>query len=287
VTDARIMPYVLPIHGWETGQKYLSFPDVYSEEFVNNSNLAAARQCATRKSDRFLLGYFVANEPIWGRRELNIIDLILSGPETATRKELQKFLAAEDTPERRKQFFYQAYERYLEVITNGIRKYDPNHLILGIRFAGNAPDEMIKTSQFFDVFSMNVYDYTINRNKVEKWYRLSKKPILIGEFHFGTPGRGMSAGLKQVRDREQRGVAYRYYVENAAAIPEVIGTHWFQWVDQPSTGRFDGENYNIGLVDVTDRPYPELINAMQETHRRLYAIHAGKEKAIDQKPITH
>ncbi|HEY9299688.1 MAG TPA: hypothetical protein VIQ31_25660, partial [Phormidium sp.] len=279
LTDAPRMPYVLPIDRWETEQKYLSFPDVYSEEFVNNSNLAAARQCATRKSDRFLLGYFVANEPIWGRRELNIIDLILSGPETATRKELQKFLAAEDTPERRKQFFYQAYERYLEVITNAIRKYDPNHLILGIRFAGNAPDEMIKASQFFDVFSMNVYDYALNRNNVEKWYRLSKKPILIGEFHFGTPGRGMSAGLKQVRDQKQRGVAYRYYVENAAAMPEVIGTHWFQWVDQPSTGRFDGENYNIGLVDVTDRPYPELIAAMKETHRKLYAIHAGKEKA--------
>jgi hypothetical protein len=37
----------------------------------------------------------------------------------------------------------------------------------------------------------------------------------------------------------------------------------------------DGENYNIGLVDVTDRPYTELVDAMRTTHGRLQAIHAG------------
>ena len=45
----------------------------------------------------------------------------------------------------------------------------------------------------------------------------------------------------------ERGVAYSYYVENAAAHPAIIGTHWYQWIDQPATGRRDGENYNIGL----------------------------------------
>lgn len=287
ITDAEKMPYVLPITGWETKQSYLRFPDVYSPEFVQVSDSVAARLCAIRKNDPFLLGYFIGNEPIWPRRELDIINMILSGSDTAIRRELQNFLAQGDTPERRKEFFYRAYEKYLQVVTNAIRKYDPNHLILGFRFAGYAPDEMVKAGHFFDVFTINEYEYILNKKEMQKYAQLSGRPLLIGEFHFGTPGRGMSAGLKQVRDREQRGVAYRYYVENAAAMPEVIGTHWFQWVDQPSTGRFDGENYNIGLVDVTDRPYPELINAMQETHRKLYAIHAGREKAIDQKPITH
>jgi len=287
IIDAQRMPYVLQIAGWETKQSYLRFPDVYSEEFLQNSDSFAAKQCGIRNNDQFLLGYFIGNEPPWPRRELDIINMILSGPNTATRRELQKFLAQGDTPERRKEFFYRAYEKYLQVVTSSIRKYDPNHLILGIRFAGYAPDEMVKAGRFFDVFSINEYQYILNKEEIQKYAKLSGRPLLIGEFHFGTPGRGMSAGLKQVRDREQRGVAYRYYVENAAAMPEVIGTHWFQWVDQPSTGRFDGENYNIGLVDVTDRPYPELINAMQETHRRLYGIHAGIERAIDQKPITH
>jgi len=55
-------------------------------------------------------------------------------------------------------------------------------------------------------------------------------------------------------------------------------------VDQPSTGRMDGENYNIGLVDVTDRPYTDLIEAMKTTHRRLYEVHAGKTPPYDVKP---
>jgi hypothetical protein len=46
----------------------------------------------------------------------------------------------------------------------------------------------------------------------------------------------------------------------------------------------DGENYNIGLVDVTDRPYPELIEAMKTTHRRLQAVHGGKAAPFDTKP---
>jgi hypothetical protein len=55
-------------------------------------------------------------------------------------------------------------------------------------------------------------------------------------------------------------------------------------VDQPCTGRNDGENYNIGLVDVTDRAYPEMVEAMRATHRRLQAVHAGTTAPFDQKP---
>jgi hypothetical protein len=73
-------------------------------------------------------------------------------------------------------------------------------------------------------------------------------------------------------------------VEQAASFPAFIGSSWFQWVDQPSTGRMDGENYNIGLVDVTDRPYRELIGAMKTTHRRLQDVHAGKTAPFDVKP---
>jgi hypothetical protein len=64
----------------------------------------------------------------------------------------------------------------------------------------------------------------------------------------------------------------------------VIGTHWFQWIDQPATGRFDGENYNIGWIDVTDRPYPDLVAAAKLTHARLLDIHSGKIPPTDRKP---
>jgi hypothetical protein len=46
----------------------------------------------------------------------------------------------------------------------------------------------------------------------------------------------------------------------------------------------DGENYNIGLVDVMDRPYPSMVEAMKTTHRRLQPIHSGKTPPYDVKP---
>jgi hypothetical protein len=38
----------------------------------------------------------------------------------------------------------------------------------------------------------------------------------------------------------------------------------------------DGENYNIGLVDVTDRPYRSLVDAIKATNMRLFDVHSGK-----------
>ena len=100
--------------------------------------------------------------------------------------------------------------------------------------------------------------------------------MLIGEFHIGVPENGLGAGLVQAKDQSERGIAYRYYVEQAASIDAFLGAHWFQWSDEPVLGRFDGENYNIGFVDVTNRPYPELIDAAKTTHNRLRDVHAGR-----------
>ena len=87
----------------------------------------------------------------------------------------------------------------------------------------------------------------------------------------------MAAGLCQVKDQYNRGVAYRYYTENAFSHPAVIGAHWFQWSDQANTGRNDGENYNIGIIDVTDRPYKEMVDAITMMHKNLYMIHSGEK----------
>ena len=88
-----------------------------------------------------------------------------------------------------------------------------------------------------------------------------------------------AAGLGQCANQEERGVAYRYYLEQAAANPSVIGAHWFEWIDEPNTRRNDGENYNIGFVDVTDRPYSELVEAAKLTHARLLAVHSASRRA--------
>jgi hypothetical protein len=135
---------------------------------------------------------------------------------------------------------------------------------------------MLELSRSFDVYSMNSYDYAVDPDVLKKVYEVTGLPVIIGEFHFGVPADGLAAGLVQVNSEAERGVAYRYYVEQAASFPALIGTSWFQWIDQPVTGRYDGENYNIGLLDVTDRPYKEFLAGVIATHQNLYDVHSGK-----------
>ncbi len=285
--ETKKKAYTIPLGRWETAVSYLGLPDVFSEEFTRNVDESARRQCAARKDDPWLLGYFLANEPPFPQKEQQTAQLILSGPDTATQRELKSWLAGGDTAERRKEFIDRALERYIQVTSDAVRKYDPNHLNLGMRSGGRPTDAEIRAARAFDVYSVNIYDYDVKADRVRRIADLTGKPILIGEFHFGTPGRGLAASLVQVRDQAERGVAYRYYVENAFALPEMIGTHWFQWADQPCTGRFDGENYNIGLVDVTDRPYPELIEALKATHQRLWSVHVGAMKPFSQRAAAN
>ena len=134
----------------------------------------------------------------------------------------------------------------------------------------------------FDLYSFNCYDRAPRKDGLDRIKQLTGLPIIIGEFHFGTVDRGYAQSLWQTDSQRDRGNAYRYYVEQAYAHPSLVGTAYFQWSDQDLTGRFDGENYNCGLVDVTDRPYKEQVEAMTLTATRLYDIHNGKLKPYDQ-----
>lgn len=281
--DAGRKPYVVNLGGWGMRTGYLGMPDVYAEEWPRIVDEAAARQCAPRKDDPYLLGYFIANEPPWPGRESLVVDVILDGQPSAIQSEARKFLSSGDTPERRRAFIYRAFERFLDIINAAVRKHDPNHLNLGLRFGGHAPpDEMLQLTRGFDVYSMNSYAYAPDPAVLKKVYEVTGRPIIIGEFHFGVPANGLAAGLVQVCGEQERGVAYRYYVEQAASFPALIGTSWFQWIDQPVTGRSDGENYNIGIVDVTDRPYAEFLQGVVDTHKNLYDVHSGKVAPFSQ-----
>ena len=276
-------PYVLSLRGWGIETGLMGMPDIYAPGYAASVDSAAAQQCSPRKNDPYLLGYFIGNEPPWPEREDDLVEKILTGEATPMQAELKKFLSGGDSPERRKAFVYETYAKFIKTVNSAIKKHDPNHLNLGLRFGGFAPEEIIRASEGFDVFSFNHYGYDVDHEMVQRIYDISGLPMVIGEFHFGVPGRGLAPGLAQTSGYGERGQAYRYYVENVAAHPAIIGTHWFQWIDQPSTGRFDGENYNIGMVDVTDRPYTDLANSAKETFKRLYGIHSGNEQPVSKK----
>jgi len=270
-------PYVITVRAWQTGQSYLGMPDVYADDFAQRVDEAAARACEPHKDDPYLIGYFLGNEPSWPGRESQLADLILEGASSATKTELKNWLFNHgDTAATRNQFALRTFEKYLTIIIAAEKRHDPNHLNLGIRFGSSPPAGVISLAKMFDVYSHNIYQPAPDPARLAHFYELTGRPILIGEFHVGVPGRGMAPGLVQAASQAERANIYSNYVENAAANPNVIGAHWFTWVDEPNTGRNDGENYNIGMVDVTDRPYPELLAAMKLSHSRLLDVRMGK-----------
>jgi hypothetical protein len=278
------VPYAMMLRGWQTGNSIMGMPDVYAEDFARRVDEAAANQLEPHQNDPYMLGYFIGNEPPWPGRESLLCDAILAGSPGEIQKRLKTFLADGDTRARRKEFVLAAFKVYLDTINAAVRKHDTNHLNLGIRFGGGPGDDVLKAARGFDVFSVNIYSYAPSRETFDHIYSIAQKPILIGEFHIGAPTRGLAPGLVQAMNQDERAAGYRYYVEQSAAHPAVIGTHWFQWLDQPVTGRNDGENYNIGFVDVTDQPYPEMIAAAKITHNRLLEIHGGKIPPIEREP---
>jgi hypothetical protein len=278
-------PYVYPLRGWQhVPGAIMGMPDVYSAAFAAQVDRDAAEQLGPRRNDPWMIGYFIGNEPPWPARESQLVDLVLSGPSTELQKRFRSRLASGDTPAIRKELVHAAFTKYLEVVNAAVRRHAPHHLHLGIRFGGTPPDDVIGLARGFDVYSMNKYRWAPPKDFIDRCHAITGLPILIGEFHFGVPERGLAPGLVQTVNQSERGVAYSYYVEHAAAHPAIIGAHWYQWVDQPATGRRDGENYNIGWIDVTDRPYPELVAAARATHAKIDALHSGKLAPTSRRP---
>jgi hypothetical protein len=200
---------------------------------------------------------------------------------------LKNYLAYGDTPERRKAFIYDSFKTFLQTVEAAVRKHDPNHLTLGIRFGKIPEDEVLEIcKEVFDVFSFNCYDLAPPKEAMDRVMNVTGLPMIIGEYHAGTVDRGMAQALVQVENQKERGVAYRYYTEQAFNHPNLIGVGYFQWSDQDLTGRgYDGENYNCGLVDVTDRPYKHMVAAIKETAKRLYDVHSEKIEPYNIKPL--
>ncbi|MDR2233059.1 MAG: hypothetical protein LBE56_08045 [Tannerella sp.] len=279
--------YTLQLSGLAMDGNLMGLADVYAPGFAAKMDSSMRTYLPENKNNPWIIGYFVGNEPSWLGQEARLCDLILEGSDRPIKGELKKFLQDDTSPERKKQFIHKTFEIFLQTVKTNMRRHDPNHLNLGIRFGNlNELDEglMEICRNAFDVLSFNCYDLKPNKDMMDRALRLTDKPMIIGEYHFGTVDRGMAQSLWQVNSQQERGIAYRYYTESAYSHPGLIGTAYFQWCDQDLLGRGDGENYNCGFVDVTDRPYKYQVEAAMETAKRLYSVHSGETQPFSQAP---
>jgi hypothetical protein len=178
---------------------------------------------------------------------------------------------------------YHLARDYFKLTTELIRRYDPHHLILGARYRGGAPVELFSASRgLTDVQSINIYaaDAQLDRELFEAMYHQAQQPIVISEYAFhaldGRSGNKNFSGFiwGHVIDQQARADGYRLFTTRMARVPYIIGADWFQWNDEPPSGREDGEDVNFGVVDVHDKPYKKLVKAIRATRPWLNKLHA-------------
>lgn len=313
-------PYVRPLHfeSHHTPLVFRDFPDVFDPRFERDAD-AFAEQLRDTVDDPAFIGYFLMNEPTWGfAAQTPAEGMLLNTPSCATRRALADWLRKRYTSdaalaeawgmdvrfadvaegEWSKPLTAQAREdlagfssvmvqRLYETLSAACRRVDPDHLNLGARYYTVPPAWAVEGMKCFDVFSINCYDNRVPAHRLRPLSESLGMPILIGEWHFGALDVGLPAsGIGRVRNQTERGRAYRVYLETAAAEPWCVGVHYFTLYDQSALGRFDGENYNIGFLDVCNKPYEPLAQAARLSHERMYTVAAGLEPPFDE-PVEY
>ncbi len=311
------MPYVIMLeHFPVTGRTiFREFPDVFSDEYDEICRRFAS-QLKAYASDPKMIGYFLNNEPTWGFVErVSLGEKVLeNGQGTASMKaliswleeryrgnvsllnqawrlslngfeDLQKGLyraaaLSEQAEKDLMDFTRIMLDRYAGIPSEYARQFAPHHLNLGMRFAGGITKNpsLLVCAKYFDVFSFNSYtdvpDGKLNEIALDK-------PMLVGEFHYGALDAGLpSPSLFWVKDQKARGEAYERFVTHMAAHPNGVGAHYFAYNDQPLWGRYDGENYQFGMVDICNRAYQPFVAGIRRTNERIYRVMTGQEPPL-------
>jgi hypothetical protein len=311
----------LPLSTWE------GFPDVpgchgvfdpFSEKLRERCDKVFAERLPSAATDPLLIGYFLANEPLWEEIPGAIAALDSS---QACKLKLTAFLEEKyktieafnraweislgsftdaaarglsvktDGAKADMRAFTEIFlDAYFRLVTETFHKYDKNHLLIGNRFQpGTINNETAcrLSGRYMDVVSFNYYTYRFDPQLLERirtW--MGDRPMFFSEFYFSSPlDSGLTGGSKDLSTQRERGLAYRHYVEHAAALGYVVGIEWFTLVDQATTGRFfekyNGEAANTGLISVADRPWKPMIEEMLKSNYDIYKVLLGERPPFE------
>ena len=250
--------------------QWFKFRDPFDESFKRGCKAELERH-GREAPDPWCIGFFIDNEIQWGAKPTDLAQWALWSPDDQPAKiEFVKRLAAKGidpkkdaVPEEElKAFTVAISEEYFKRTREALREFDPGLMYLGCRFAGVArPWAMAACVKYADVVSYNIYADEIRNWRLPGGY---DAPVMVGEFHFGAHDRGLfGASLINKGSQAGRAKALKGYVESALANPQVVGVHWHQFADQATSGRFDGEYFQVGWTDICDRPYQETVDALR------------------------
>ena len=279
-----------------------AFPNVFHPDFEAWCDHVARTRCAPNKDDPWLFGYFIDNELAWwgrGARDTGLFDAVAKLPSGHPAKKAQvEFLAKRGvngaaSPEVKLGFLRLAAERYFGVASAAIRRYDPNHLVMGARFAGigGAHDAVWEISgKYCDLVTFNIYPWVdLDRNAVflhrdadaqlvadafAQRLAIVKRPMLITEWSFPALDSGLpcTAGAGQrFRTQKERTAATELFAKTMLASPGLLGYDYFMWVDEPAEGISDAfpEDSNYGLINLNGDAYPEITSMFTRLHKDI------------------
>ena len=303
---------------------WTGFPNVFSPRWQQWCDWIAYQRCAPLRDDPWLIGYFLDNELEWFGKDYKPWGLAIEALKRAAghdsrvalaqllrdryRGDVQAFNRAwdarirdfddiahgEQPPAIRTKaaeedgiaFTRLAAELYFRTCAEAIRKHDPNHLILGCRFAGEAPPILDIAGKYCDVVSINTYpriDLRAGRvldweERLRDYHRQSRRPLMITEWSFPALDSGLpckhGAGMR-VDTQQQRAECFRIFQSAVFRLPFMVGSNFFMWVDEPALGISSTfpEDSNYGLVNEQGEPYKILVQTATELQAKVYAMH--------------
>ncbi|MDR3706880.1 MAG: hypothetical protein P4L33_01155 [Capsulimonadaceae bacterium] len=314
---------------------WTGFPDVFDPRFVPFCNQRAREVCKPEENDPWLLGYFIDNELEWyGKAPFYNVDglaygawqydgthackqkLVATirqaygdniaavntdfGTNYASYDELMKAGAPGRPSTDKAKATLDAYvkevaDRYFDVTTAAIRAHDPNHMVIGCRFAGQAPEPCWKAAgRTCDIVTVNIYPrINIEQQnspelvtKLQEYHALCNKPMAVTEWSFPALDAVDSTGMKipsvhgagmRVDTQAQKALCYQVMQRILSATPFVVGSHYFMYIDEPATGISSTfpEDSNYGLIAESDAPYPVVTAAAKRINATIVAVHAG------------
>ena len=162
--------------------------------------------------------------------------------------------------------------RYYSLMRSSIRNVDPHALFLGDRYADVYYPEVAEAAgDWVDIISSNLKVAWNNgdppRFFLDTLHQLSGRPVYVSEVYFAamenqSGNRNTHGGFPTAKTQAERSRAAARMLTQMAVVPSVVGIDWFQYYDEPPEGRADGEDYNMGLVDIQGQPYAELTRAL-------------------------
>jgi hypothetical protein len=187
-------------------------------------------------------------------------------------------------------------DRYYTLAERAIRAADPDALFFGDRLPIYYDPAAVRAmAPHVDAIATN-YNVDSGDGWIASYFfdglrRLSGgKPVLVSEWFFAArenrTGNRNNGHLMTVGTQDERAAGAAAATANFAAIPELVGAHWFMYYDHPKGGRPDGEDYDFGLVDINDRPYERLTSALALANRRALTVHAATTARAPERTST-